>query len=258
MCALLQGALLPPFSLKGEKETMKRIELTPRLQAVASFVPKGARLADIGTDHAYLPVSLILDEQIPGAVAADLRPGPLDRARKTAAEYGCTDKVTFRLCDGLSDVKSYETDVIAIAGMGGETISDILSAARWVKGKNLPVIMQPMSSQPELRRWLWKNGYDIQAEKLVREGDTIYVVIRARAGECVPMSCAEEWAGRQYQGMEEPLRTDYLNGLLDKVNWALQGLSKSKEGCRSPRYQEMELVREGLEQMREEWLQWQL
>jgi len=237
---------------------MKRIELTPRLQAVASFVPQGARLADIGTDHAYLPVSLILDGHIPSAVAADLRPGPLDRAKKTAAEYGCTQNVTFRLCDGLSDVKSYETDVIAIAGMGGETIADILSAARWVKQKNLPVIMQPMSSQPELRRWLYQNGYDIRAEKLVREGDTIYVVILAQAGESDPMTLAEEWAGRQHKGLEEPLREDYLNGLLDKVNWALKGLSKSKEGCRSPRYIEMDLVRAGLEQMKEEWKQWQL
>ena len=236
----------------------KKIELTPRLKAVASFVPRGARLADIGTDHAYLPVSLILDGHIPSAVAADIRPGPLDRARKTAAEYGCTQAVTFRLCDGLSDVKSYETDAIAIAGMGGETIADILSAARWVKDKNLPVIMQPMSSQPELRRWLWQNGYTILEEKLVREGDTIYVVILARMGECVPMSPAEEWAGRQKPGLECPLRLEYLDSLLDKVNWALRGLAKSKEGTMSARYQEMDQVREGLEQMKEEWLQWQL
>lgn len=236
---------------------MKKLELTPRLQAVASFVPQGARLADIGTDHAYLPVSLLLEGLIPSAVAADIRKGPLDRARQTAREYGCTEKVTFRLCDGLSDVKSYETDVISIAGMGGETIADILSAAKWVKEKGLPVILQPMSSQPELRRWLWQNGYSIQQEKIVQEGDTLYVVIFAVPGQSVPMTAAEEWAGRQKQGMCAPLRGAYLNLLLEKTAWAMAGMAKSKEGRNSARYQEIEQVHKGLSAMKEEWKQWQ-
>ncbi len=236
---------------------MKKLELTPRLQAVASFVPQGARLADIGTDHAYLPVSLLLEGWIPSAVAADIHKGPLDRARQTAREYGCTEKVVFRLCDGLSDVKSYETDAIAIAGMGGETIADILSAARWVKEKNLPVILQPMSTQPELRRWLWQNGFAIREEKLVREGDTIYVVIFAQPGASVPMTAAEEWAGRQEKGMYAPLRGAYLDLLLDKTAWAMAGIAKSKEGRSSARYQEIEKVHNGLLAMKEEWNQWQ-
>lgn len=236
---------------------MKKLELTPRLQAVASFVPQGARLADIGTDHAYLPVSLLLEGRIPSAVAADIRKGPLDRARQTALEYGCTDKVTFRLCDGLSDVKSYETDVIAIAGMGGETIAEILSAARWVKEKCLSVILQPMSSQPELRRWLWKSGYTIREEKIVQEGDTLYVVIFAKPGESTPMTAAEEWAGRQEKGMCAPLREAYLDLLLEKTAWAMAGMAKSKEGRNSARYQEIEKVHNGLLAMKEEWKQWQ-
>lgn len=236
---------------------MKKIELTPRLQAVASFVPDGARLADIGTDHAYLPVSLLLEGKIPGAIAADLRKGPLDRARMTAQEYGCTEQVSFRLCDGLAEIKSYETDVISIAGMGGETIADILSAAKWVNRNGIPVILQPMSSQPELRRWLWQNGYVIREEKLVREGDTLYVVFLVQAGESNPLTTAEEWAGRQWKGMHAPLRVDYLDVLLGKIGWALSGMAHSKEGTASQRYQELDEVRAGLEKMKEEWIQWQ-
>ena len=236
---------------------MKKIELTPRLQAVASFVPDGARLADIGTDHAYLPVSLLLEGKIPGAIAADLRKGPLDRARMTAQEYGCTEQVSFRLCDGLAEIKSYETDVISIAGMGGETIADILSAAKWVNRNGIPVILQPMSSQPELRRWLWQNGYVIREEKLVREGDTLYVVFLVQAGESNPLTTAEEWAGRQWKGMHAPLRVDYLDVLLGKIGWALSGMARSKEGTASQRYQELDEVRAGLEKMKEEWIQWQ-
>ena len=237
---------------------MKKLELTPRLQAVASFVPQGARLADIGTDHAYLPVSLLLEGRIPGAVAADINTGPLDRARLTAREYGCTDRMTFRLCDGLRDVKSYETDVIAIAGMGGETIAEILSAARWVGEKGLPVILQPMSTQPELRRWLWQNGFAIQEEKIVKEGDTLYVIIFAKPGEVTPMTAAEEWAGRQRQGMEAPYREEYIAHLLKKLEWSLAGLAKSREGVEGPRYQVQAKLHADLTAMKEEWKQWQL
>lgn len=236
---------------------MKKLELTPRLQAVASFVPEGAHLADIGTDHAYLPVSLLLEGKIPSAIAADIRKGPLDRARMTAQEYGCTEKVSFRLCNGLAEIKSYETDVISIAGMGGETIAEILAAAKWVNRNGIPAILQPMSSQPELRRWLWQNGYVIREEKLVREGDTLYVVLLVQAGESTPLTAAEEWAGRQWQGMDAPLRSDYLDMLLEKINWALSGMARSKEGTASQRYRELAEVRTGLERMKEEWTQWQ-
>lgn len=235
----------------------KRLELTPRLQAVADLVPQGARLADIGTDHAYLPVSLLLEGRIPSAIAADLRRGPLDRARVTAMEYGCTDQVSFRLCDGLKGIAPQEADAIAIAGMGGETITSILSAATWVKGKHLPIILQPMSSQPELRRWLWQNGYSIQEEKIVREGKKLYTIFLAMAGSSDPMTPAQEWAGRQYPGMNAPLRGEYLDSLLGKVTWALRGIAQSKEGTASQRYQELEQVRTGLTEMKEEWKRWQ-
>ena len=235
---------------------MKKIELTPRLQAVASFVPDGARLADIGTDHAYLPVSLLLEGRIPSAVAADLRKGPLDRARQTAREHGCTEKVKFRLCDGLSDVKSYETDVIAIAGMGGETIAEILSAAKWVKEKNLPVILQPMSSQPELRRWLVDHGYVIQREVVAREGEKFYVILTVRGGESPTYTSAELWAGRQRQGEENPHRGEYLADQIFRRQRALAGMRRSSS------LTEEELAREeallaGLKGMQEEWNTWQ-
>ena len=85
-------------------------ELSPRLRMAGDLVPAGARLADVGTDHAYLPAALILEERIPQAIAADLRRGPLDRARATVREYGLAGKVVFRLCDGLSGIQPDEVD----------------------------------------------------------------------------------------------------------------------------------------------------
>ena len=110
---------------------MRTVELTPRLRSVAELVPRGARFADVGTDYAYLPVWLLQQGRITGAVASDLRPGPLERARGTAEKYGLTGRMDFRLCDGLSGIQPDEVSTIAMAGMGGETIAAILAAAPW-------------------------------------------------------------------------------------------------------------------------------
>ena len=146
----------------------RRIELSPRLRLAADLVPEGARLADVGTDHAYLPACLLMEGKIPSAIAADLREGPLSRARETAAEYGCGDRMAFRLCDGLSGIRPEKTDAVVIAGMGGETIAQILEAAPWVRTRKIPLVLQPMSSIPELRQRLGEDGFHILEERLAR------------------------------------------------------------------------------------------
>ena len=169
----------------------KRAELSPRLQGVAEMIPEGARLADVGTDHAYLPAWLLQNGRIPSAIASDVREGPLSRARATARACGCFERMSFRLCDGLSGIAPEEVDALVIAGMGGETIANILEAAPWVKEKDFPIILQPMSTQAELRGWLWRNGFLCLREKTVFEGETLYSIILARQGGAVPMTPAE-------------------------------------------------------------------
>ena len=230
------------------------IELTPRLRTAADLVPAGARRADSGTAHAYLPAQLLLEGKIPYAIAADLRQGPLLRAKETAEQYGCRDKMGFRLCDGLKGIRPEETDAIVIAGMGGETIAQILAAAPWVRERGVPLVLQPMSSLPDLREWLQKNGYRIQRERLAREEETIYVVMAVQAGEMAPLTPAELWAGRQNQ---EELRGAYLEGILRKLNRAIAGLALAREGRGEARKQELEQVRNGLQDMKKEWDAWQ-
>lgn len=230
------------------------IELSPRLRTVADLVPEGVCLADVGTDHAYLPAALILEGKIPCAIAADLRPGPLDRARQTAAEYGLEGNVSFRLCDGLAGIRGDEPGAVAIAGMGGETIAAILAAAPWVREKDMPLILQPMSSMTDLRLWLEKNGLRICEERLAKEGDTIYTVLSVRAGEMGKQSPAELWAGRNSR---EPLRGEWLVLWLGKVERALAGLSKSQKEDAPRRMSELEQVRDGLLEMKKEWEAWQ-
>lgn len=230
------------------------MELTPRLSKVAELVPQGARFADIGTDHAYLPTWLILNGVIEYAIAADLRKGPLDRAKETAEKYNVSDKMDFRLCDGLSDVRSGEVDAIAIAGMGGETIAHILACAPWSKEQGITLILQPMSSQSDLRQWLGTNGYKIEGECVVREEKTFYNILLVKAGVMADMTSAELLAGRQN---DEPLRGEYLAHLITKVTRALQG-QRSATHKDDVAIKQLTDVLDGLTEMKREWDSWQL
>lgn len=234
---------------------MSAVHLSPRLRMAAELVPEGARLADVGTDHAYLPAALILEGKIPFAIAADLRQGPLARARETVRSCGLGGKVTFRLCDGLRGIRPDEVDAVVIAGMGGETIAGILAAAPWTREQDLPLVLQPMSSMPELRSWLGENGYRIIEEKLAREGDTLYTAFAVRAGEMGPLSPAELWAGRNAR---DPLRGAWLAHWLGRTDRALEGLSRARQEGAAPRRARLEQVRAGLLEMEREWREWQL
>lgn len=202
------------------------MELSPRLAAVAALVPQGARLADIGTDHAYLPAWLILNGHIDGAIAADIRPGPLNHARRTAAEFGITDRMDFRLCDGLDGISPAECDTITIAGMGGETMAGVLARALWTReGKTL--ILQPQSTQDMLRRFLAGHGWRICTERVVLEGARWYPILVVEGGEMPPLTPGEAMAGRAETWVEQPERRGYLEWLLIRTRAQLAGLAQS-------------------------------
>jgi len=220
---------------------------------VGELVPAGVRLADVGTDHAYLPAALILEGKIPFAIATDLRQGPLARARETVRQAGLTGKVAFRLCDGLRGIRPDEADAAAIAGMGGETIAAILSAAPWTRERDIPLILQPMSSMPELRGWLQANGFRIGEERLAREGETLYTAFLVRAGEMAPLTPAELWAGKN---RKDPLRGAWLDQWIARTGRALEGMAQARGDL--PRRRALEEVRAGLIEMKKEWELWQM
>ncbi|MGN1003699.1 MAG: tRNA (adenine(22)-N(1))-methyltransferase [Oscillospiraceae bacterium] len=229
------------------------MELTPRLRAVAELVPPGARFSDIGTDHAYLPVWLILNGVIDRAIAADLRPGPLDRARETAEKYAVANRMDFRLCDGLTGLRAGEADTVAIAGMGGETIAHILERAPWTKGEGITLILQPMSSQPDLRQWLSENGYAIEKEQIAREDKTLYTIMLVKAGTMEKLTPAELLAGRQ---SKDTLRGEYLDHMIAKVRRALEGQRAAARRDEAAIGRSVQVL-EGLTAMKKEWDAWQ-
>lgn len=158
--------------------------ITPRLQSIINHT-HGNTVADIGTDHAYVPVRLIDEGRAKKVIASDIRKGPVDAAKRTVKKFNMTDKIDVRLGGGLSTLKENEADVIIIAGMGGILISDILEKGRKT-AVNSKLILQPMNCQYELRKYLINNGYTIENEDISVEGFKVYNLITASFGKSEP------------------------------------------------------------------------
>lgn len=203
---------------------MRELALQPRLQLLADMVPAGSRLADVGTDHGYLPVYLLLQGRISRAIASDIVDGPLQHARQTAAEYE-VDGIDFRLCPGLDAIAPHEADTVVIAGMGGETIQAILSAAPWTADGSHLLLLQPMTKVEYLRKWLVDNGYTFTEERLVWDKDHLYPVFAVRGGTQPPLTAAQQYGGVLLDG--DPLYGAYLDERIGKLQKAVEGLQKS-------------------------------
>lgn len=236
---------------------MRPIELSPRLLSVAQLVPPNAVLVDVGTDHAFLPIYLLQRDLISKAIATDLREGPLSKAKANGKKYGFMDKMSFRLCDGLAGVSSQEADTIAIAGMGGETIAAILKAAPWTRTGSCTLLLQPMSSLYDLRKFLTQNGYHIQMEHLRKDGRRVYVTMEVEPGDAPPYTEGEMWAGRQWKGMDSPLRSHFLVDMEKRAERALHGLAQSVRESDLPRRARLEQILPQVKALREEWISWQ-
>lgn len=151
--------------------------LAPRLMCCADMVRKGAKVVDIGTDHAYLPIWLAKQNIIEHAIAADLRQGPLDNADTNIRKYRVEGIIETRLSNGLDKINENEADDIIIAGMGGELISNIILGADWLKNPDKRIILQPMTSVKELRVFLDEQGFSILREVAVFSEGKVYTVM---------------------------------------------------------------------------------
>ena len=165
------------------------VNLTPRLSAAASLVRGGGIIADIGTDHGYLPVYLVQAGRVKGAIAADIGKMPLQNAAKTVEGYGLGDLITLRLSDGLREFSEADADEFVFAGMGGTLIAEKLAETPWIKNSNLHFVFQPQSRAEDLRRFLFDNGFCINTELAVHEGRRVYITFDAEyTGEVKPFN----------------------------------------------------------------------
>ena len=208
---------------------MGKIKLDARLSAVASLVRKNSRVADVGTDHGYLLTWLIENGICPGGIAADINKGPLENARRTVTEAGIADRVELILSDGLKNIQSGSCDDIVLAGMGGNLITDILSACPWIYDEKLRIIAQPMSHGEVLREFYIKNGFEILEEKTATDGKRLYCVISAAyTGERYERDLSYAYLGRLTENKDEITKkyTEKILTALEKKYTALMSAGK--------------------------------
>jgi len=177
------------------------IQLSKRLSAVAAYALPGGALADIGTDHALLPVSLVQRGTIPNAVAGDVHVGPAQAAERQVQAAGLTDRIDVRVGDGLAVLRPHEVETITIAGMGGGTIVDILSGGAAALAGVRRLVLQPNIGERLVRTWLRENGWKLVAETLLEEDGLLYEVLAADAAS--PAEAAA-WNETLYEGATAP------------------------------------------------------
>lgn len=156
--------------------------LDKRLKMCADLVGGEGIVCDVGTDHAYLAAELVLSGKCKRVIASDVKEGPLESARKTVERYGVADKVELILSDGLKNIPLDGVSDIVIAGMGGETIIEILEKCSLIIASDMNLILQPMTKEEILRKWLYDNNFVINSEKLIEDGDKLYTIIHSSWG----------------------------------------------------------------------------
>ncbi|NBI70907.1 SAM-dependent methyltransferase [Clostridiaceae bacterium] len=204
------------------------MRLSKRLHVIASFVAPGSAVADIGTDHGYIPVYLVKEGIAPRALAMDVRKGPLERAKEHVREHGLSDRIALRLSDGLSGLKPGEADTVIIAGMGGKLVMRILEQGRHVWDSVKHFILSPQSDWGETRRFLEQAGFRIDGEAMVEEDGKFYVVMAVSRGEMrLSRACYYEY-GKDLIGKKDPALFRCLDREKRTVGAILEGLSEAQ------------------------------
>lgn len=196
------------------------VKLSKRLEMVASFVKPGSRVADVGTDHGFIPVELVLREVAVTAVAMDVRPGPLERAKEHIRQYGLEEKIEARLGDGVEKLCPGEADTVIIAGMGGRLVIHILEHGRHLWRDGVHWILSPQSDLDKVRMFLYESGFDIVKEDMVAEDQKYYTVMDA------------VYVGMEPGAVRELTNMEYLYGpkLIEEKNKVLMEFLERERG----------------------------
>lgn len=172
------------------------VRISDRLRTVAHMCAKGAVVADIGTDHGYLPIYLVQEGIAPSAIAMDLRKGPLEKAKKHICDNCLEDRIQTRLSDGLEKLLENEADIITICGMGGRLIADIVTKGMNVITRNTTLIVSPQSEVGDFRHFLVSQRLVVDDEKMLKEDGKYYFIIKCRKSD---ENVYSEYSETQYQ-----------------------------------------------------------
>ena len=223
------------------------IPLSNRLLACAGFVRPGARVADVGCDHGYLGIHLLKTDTALRVYASDVRPGPLDCARRNAVKYGIGPEMTFYLADGVRGLPR-DFDTMICAGMGADTMISILEAAPWLRDDRYRLILQCQSKVPALRRYVSDQGFAILRETLAEDGKFIYPVMELAYDPGEALTEAQCWLSPALLDCGCPLLEAYTRRVVGNVRKTVQGLSAAG----GPEYQSRARLLRELEDLLEQ------
>ena len=231
------------------------VSLSRRLQCCAAMVPQGARVADVGADHGYLCLWLLERGVARDAAACDLRPGPLDSARRNAALYGMEDRMAFFLSDGLQSVPRERYDTVVCAGMGGELIVKILSEAPWLRDPRYTLILQPQIDVDLLRLWLCENGFTEDRAGLASDSGHLYCALRVRyTGERDTLTPGRRYVSPALLASGSPLLPEYIARTKTTLGRIAAGLSKADANPEPARLDTLYAAIRELEEMERDYV----
>ncbi|PWE47251.1 tRNA (adenine(22)-N(1))-methyltransferase [Pseudomonas prosekii] len=221
---------------------MNEHTLSMRLERVAAHVPAGARLADIGSDHGYLPVALMRRGLIAAAVAGEVALTPFNAAQRTVRESDLDAQISVRHASGLAAIEPGDAiNAISICGMGGETIRDILDRGKSRLSGKERLILQPNGGEQPLRQWLMDNGYRILCEELLRENRFYYEIIVAEPAEPMTYSAEELYFGPLQMQTRSPEFLDKWQRILREKHKTLSGFAKARQAVPASTLEEISL-----------------
>lgn len=205
------------------------MQLSTRLKLIAELIAPCTTLADVGTDHGYVPVYCVSNGLCKSAVAMDVNEQPLEKARENISKYNLQNSITTRLSDGLDALSKGEADCVVIAGMGGLLITNILQKGDHLLTGDTKLVLQPMLAQKELRQYLYSNNFAIADEYVCREEDKFYnIIITHKASEQIDYTQKDIIIGKNIDKTSPDVYADYLDYKISVCNKIINGLKMSK------------------------------
>lgn len=212
-----------------------------RLECIKSMVSECSVAADIGTDHGYVAEMLLQDSICKKVIATDINEGPLNRAIEHLTNVELNSKCDFRLGSGLTVLKEKEADVIIIAGMGGELISDIIETSKNIAFQARELILQPMTTGNKLRQYLYENGFKIIDENIVKELHHYYFIIKAVPGKDEIKDEIYYEISKKVLEKKDPLMNEYMNKLINTNENIIRSIEKNTSSAYNEKIEALKL-----------------
>ena len=203
-----------------------KIPLSTRLLACCNFVKRGDRVADVGCDHGYLGIYLLTNGIASSVIESDVAEGPLQSAMRNAMKFGTKNKMSFHLSDGVQNIPR-DFDTLVCAGMGADTIMSILHHAPWLKDNKYRLILQCQSKRPELRQWLYDEGFRINRETLAKDGKFVYSIMEVVYDPGHGITPAETYITKQLLEDNHPLLPEYYERVKHGVELTVFGMKRA-------------------------------